>query len=51
MAPYERLNFLRKEFDLGRNPQNQKNANINFGHEDDILNNFDPGKIIMINAK
>lgn len=30
MAPYERLNFLRKEFDLGRNPQKQRNASINF---------------------
>ena len=51
MAPYERLNFLRKEFDLGRNPQKQRNASINFQDEDDILNNFDPGKIIMINNK
>ena len=51
MAPYERLNFLRREFDLGRNPQKSKNAAINFDDEDEILNDFDPGKIVLITAK
>ena len=47
LAPYERLNVLRSEFNLGRNPYQQK-GQVNFHSEDEILNAFDPGKIIKI---
>ena len=47
MAPYEKLNLLRQEFDLGRNPDpNTPQINkIDFTNEKEIINAFDPAKL------
>lgn len=50
MSAHEKLNFIRSEFNLGRNPGSSKNT-VDFSKEDEILNAFDPGKIVRITEK
>lgn len=43
LSPYERLNFLRSEFDLGRHPNSK--GTVDFRSEKEILDSFDPQKV------
>lgn len=55
MTGFEKLNFLRKEFDLGKNPQIKyifpqvgKSSPVDFQNEHDIMNNFDQDKVVKL---